>query len=96
MDNHQIIAQVREFKDTVEDLNRRHKDIHALIADLNSKLIAQDLDNAAVLISKKALKLKDRLVAARSVLQKIQKGGEELDGNTSGQDEEEFVQNLKG
>lgn len=71
MDNHNIIAQVREFKDMVEDLNRRHKDIHTLIADLNSKLIAQDLDNAAVLINKKALKLKDRLVAARSALQKI-------------------------
>jgi len=96
LDNHQIIAQVREFKDTVEDLNRRHKDIHALIADLNSKLIAQDLDNAAVLISKKALKLKDRLVVARSALQKIQQCGEELDGNASGQDEEEFAQHLKG
>ena len=67
-----MIAEVREFKAMIEDLNARHKDIHALISELNTKLIAQDLDNAAILIQKKMQKLRDRLETVHQALKKIQ------------------------
>ena len=71
------------------------KDVEALLSDLNTKLILQDMDNATVLINKKAHQLRERLTVARKALEKIQNCGEEMDGNTSAAEEEEFVETLK-
>lgn len=45
-------------------LSEKLKDLEALLNDLNTKLILKDMDNAIVLISKKAVSLRERLKAA--------------------------------
>jgi len=37
--NAPIVVEVREFKDKIEDANRRLKDLEELMRDLNNKLI---------------------------------------------------------
>lgn len=95
LDNQPIIMEVREFKAQIQDLNARLKDLEAMLSDLNSKLILQDMDNATVLINKKAHKLRERLKAAQEALKKIQECGEEMDGNTTEAEEDEFIETLK-
>ena len=53
------------------------------------------MDNASVLLSKKVNKLRERLKAAQKVLKKITKCGEDMDGNTTHQEEDEFIDALK-
>lgn len=55
-------------------------------------LIKQDLDNAVKLLGRKAEKLKDRIAYTRNLCSKIDKVGDELDGNTSNNDENEFIE----
>lgn len=43
--------------------------------DLNTKMVQQDIDNAAHLLGKRTLKLKSRLLTASEVLKKISKAG---------------------
>lgn len=95
LDNQPIIVEVREFKAQIQDLNARLKDLEAMLSELNSKLILQDMDNATVLINKKANKLRERLTAAQEALKKIQECGEEMDGNTTEAEEDEFIETLK-
>lgn len=59
-----IIIEVREFKVRIFTSTQKLKDLEDLINDLNSKLIQQDMDNATVLLTKKAHKLRERLIAA--------------------------------
>lgn len=59
-----IIIEVREFKLRIFESTQRLKDLEDLINDLNSRLIQQDMDNATVLLTKKAQKLRERLIAA--------------------------------
>lgn len=49
-----IIIEVREFKLRIYDSMQKLKDIEDMMNDLNSKLIQQDMDNATVLLTKKA------------------------------------------
>jgi len=49
-----IIIEVREFKFRIYQSTQRLKDLEDLINDLNSRLIQQDMDNATVLLTKKA------------------------------------------
>lgn len=86
---------MREFKAKIADANRRLKEMEELINDLNSKLIQQDMANATVLLSKKALKLRERLTAAQAGLKKIAKCGDEMDGNTTHNEEDEFIDALR-
>jgi len=53
------------------------------------------MDNATILISKKANKLRERLNHARAALMKIQHCGEEMDGNATASEEDEFIDTLK-
>lgn len=62
--------------------------------DLNNKLIIQDMENAIKLLDLKNKKLRERLVVAKSELQKINKCGNQMDGNTSHNEEEEFIDAL--
>jgi hypothetical protein len=63
--------------------------------ELNNKLIAQDMENAAKLLGQKAENLRNRLEIAQGELKKISKCGVEMDGNTSHNEEEEFIDALK-
>jgi len=49
-----IIIEVREFKLRIYEATQKLKDIEDLMNELNSKLIQQDMDNATVLLTKKA------------------------------------------
>ena len=51
----------------------------------------QDLENSTDLLSLKAQELRDRLKESRKQLQQIQKSGDAMDGNTSTNEEEEFI-----
>jgi predicted nucleic acid-binding Zn-ribbon protein len=53
-----------------------------------------DLENSTDLLASKAEELRERLKEARLQLQKIQSSGEAMDGNTSTNEEEEFIQAL--
>lgn len=66
-----------------------------MMNDLNSKLIQQDMDNATVLLTKKAQKLRERLIAAQKGLKKIHQCGDDMDGNTTHNEEDEFIDALK-
>ena len=63
--------------------------------DLNTKLIQQDMANATKLLGSKAAKLRDRLKIAQGELNKIASTGDKMDGNTSMNEEEEFLDALK-
>ena len=90
-----IIIEVREFKLRVFESTQKLKDIEDMMTDLNSRLIQQDMDNATILLTKKAEKLRQRLMAAQKGLKKISNCGEEMDGNTTHNEEDEFIDALK-
>lgn len=90
-----IVIEVREFKLRVFTATQKLKDIEELMNELNNKLIQQDMDNATVLLTKKAHKLRERLIAAQKGLKKIHNCGNEMDGNTTHNEEDEFIDALK-
>lgn len=90
-----IIIEVREFKLRVFESTLKLKDIEDAMNDLNNRLIQQDMDNATVLLTKKATKLRERLIAAQKGLKKIHNCGNEMDGNTTHNEEDEFIDALK-
>lgn len=94
-DNAPIIVEVREFKTKISDAYARLKDLDDLTNDLNSKLIVQDIENATKLLEVKNHKLRERLEIAQKELGKINKCGDEMDGNCSRNEEEEFIEALK-
>ena len=94
-DNAPIIVEVRELKTKISDAYARLKDLDDLTNDLNSKLIVQDIENATKLLEVKNHKLRERLEIAQKELGKINKCGDEMDGNCSRNEEEEFIEALK-
>lgn len=63
--------------------------------ELNNKLILQDMANALKLLEKKGNNLKERLRRTKDNLAKISKCGEEMEGNTTANEEDEFIDALK-
>ena len=53
------------------------------------------MENATKLLDGKTKKLRDRLEAAKNELKKINKAGEDMDGNCTHNEEEEFIDALK-
>lgn len=53
------------------------------------------MDNATILLTKKSQKLRERLIAAQKGLKKIANCGDEMDGNTTHNEEDEFIDALK-
>jgi len=53
------------------------------------------MDNATVLISKKIHALRERLTNSFNLLKKISKSGEEMEGNTTHSEEDDFIDALK-
>lgn len=94
-DNAKIVTEVRNFKEKIADTNRRLKELDDIMRELNNKLISQDMENAAKLLGQKADNLRKRLEVAKGELEKIGECGEQMDGNTSHQEEEEFIDALK-
>ena len=90
-----IIIQIREFKAKIQDVNIRLRDLEDLMADLNAKLIQQDMENATRLLRKKSHSLRERLNEAKSDLTKISATGNEMEGNTTHNEEDEFIDALK-
>lgn len=70
-------------------------EIEQMITDLNTELIRQDMDNATKLLVKKMAKLRQRLQEAKEDLEQIRNCGEEMDGNTTNNEEDEFIDALK-
>lgn len=90
-----IIIEVREFKIRVYESMQKLQDLEDLTSELNNKLIQQDMDNATVLLTKKSQKLRERLIAAQKGLKKISNCGDDMDGNTTHNEEDEFIDALK-
>ena len=65
------------------------------ISELNTELIRQDMDNATKIMAKKMVKLRQRLQEAKDDLDQIRNCGEEMDGNTTNNEEDEFIDALK-
>lgn len=53
------------------------------------------MENSADLLGLKAQELRERLQASKKNLQNISKAGEDMDGNTSNKEEDEFIDALK-
>jgi len=53
------------------------------------------MDNATILLTKKSQKLRERLIAAQKGLKKISTCGDDMDGNTTHNEEDEFIDALK-
>jgi len=71
------------------------QDLQQLLDEINSDLIKQDMENASSLLGKKAAKLRERLEQAKKDLQQIADCGDEMDGNTTHSEEDEFIDALK-
>ena len=59
------------------------------------KFSEQDMENSSELINLKVQEIRERLQETQRHLQKIGKCGEEMDGNTSNAEEDEFILALK-
>jgi len=90
-----IIVEIREFKAKIKESIEKLKEIDKLCKEMNMLLILQDLANATNLQLKKSQRLRERLAAAKAELKKISGIGEEMDGNTTTNEEEEFIDALK-
>jgi len=95
LDNAPIVKDVRLFKEKIDDSFGKLGDIEDLLRDLNEKLISQDLNNASKLLEQQSASLRKRLEIAQTELTKISTCGDEMDGNTSHNEEEEFIDALK-
>ena len=73
----------------------RLKEIEKLMAQLNHELILQDMENAIKILNKKIAKLRERLTATKNMLLKLNKAGDDMDGNTTVNEEDEFIDALK-
>mmetsp|Transcript_21886 Transcript_21886/g.33964 ORF Transcript_21886/g.33964 Transcript_21886/m.33964 type:complete len:673 (-) Transcript_21886:559-2577(-) len=90
-----IIVQIREFKARIKDSNARLGDLQDMLDELNNELIRQDMENASNLLGRKAAKLRERLEKAQKDLTKIGDCGDEMEGNTTHNEEDEFIDALK-
>lgn len=94
-ENAPIVKDVRQFKEKIEETIAKIGELEEFLRALNEKLISQDLNNASRLLQQQSLALRKRLEIAKAELNKISTCGEEMDGNTSHNEEEEFIDALK-
>lgn len=93
--NHIIIKKVRKFKNTLSDYANKLKDLEDIQKRVVKVLTEQDMENSIDLLAGKAHELRERLELAKGQLKRIMKSGEEMDGNVSNNEEEEFILALK-
>ena len=89
--NYDIINEVKDHKDNIAKLNMKTMSIHETMNQLSDILEAQDCDNALKLMKKKLDTVKERLTDYKKQLDQICASGKDMDGNTSNQDEDEFI-----
>lgn len=89
-----IIEDVRDFRFKIISSLDQIAVIQKDMSQLNNDLILQDLDNAVKLLTRKSENMKARVSNIRELCNKITQAGQDLDGNTSNKDEEEFVDAL--
>jgi predicted nucleic acid-binding Zn-ribbon protein len=90
-----LIAEIRDFKEKIKAAMLDLDDTKQKVKDLNNELIMQDMGNAIKVLERKAGTLRERLVTAESELKKIDTVSEDMDGNCSNNEEEEFIDALK-
>jgi hypothetical protein len=95
LENAIIVKEVRLFKEKIDGTFGKIGEIEDLLRQLNELLISQDLNNAAKLLEQQSAALRKRLQIAQVELNKIGTCGDEMDGNTSHNEEEEFIDALK-
>lgn len=95
LDNATIIKDIRQFKEKLEDTLTRIEEVEDLLRDLNDKLVAQDLMNAVRVFTQQQQSLKKRLGEAHEKLKRINQSSEEMDGNSTTNDEDDFTNALK-
>jgi hypothetical protein len=66
-----------------------------MINDVHKKITEADLENSTDLLSLKAEDLSERLNEAKTNLLKIETAGNEMDGNSSSKEEEDFISAMK-
>ena len=94
-DNHQIIKDVREFKEKIANTTMGLRKLSKQMSDIANMILQQDLENAQNLFKKKAVKLREKLQRSKDLLVKITNAGEEMNDNTSNNDEDDFIDALK-
>lgn len=89
--NPAIIKNVRKLKTNVDISDAKLKEIEETQNEVVKKLTEQDLENSAQLLGHKAQELGERLQESKKHLSKISTAGEEMNGNTSNSEEDEFI-----
>lgn len=92
--NHDVIKRLRNLKNKIQEADKKLGDIQEVQTEVTRSLTEQDMENSIELLGLKSVELYDRLVSSRSQLKLIAKSGEEMDGNTSNGEEEEFISAL--
>lgn len=93
--NAPIVKDVRAFKERIEATFRKIGELEDIMNQLNELLIIQDMDNAAKLLGVQGQALRERLQSAAADLKKINETGTEMEGNTTEDGEEDFIDALK-
>ena len=94
-ESQKIVKEVREFRYRINDSLLKLKDIELLLKQLNTELFKQDVINASELLRKTNSRLRERLQKAKLSLDQIVQCGDDMDGNTTNIDEEEFITELR-
>lgn len=93
--NHELIRKLHRYKDNIDESNIKLKEVEDILQEVVKKLTELDMENSLDLLSLKAQELRQRLQESHANLKKISNSGVEMDGNTSNNEEEEFINALK-
>jgi len=93
--NDVYVKKTRELKHLINDHELRLKEIEEVNKEVVRSLAEQDMENSVDLLQIKAQTLGEQLAEAKKHLTLISTSGEEMDGNISNPEEEEFIEALK-
>lgn len=93
--NHQAVKKVRDLRTKIQESERGMKDLEKLQKEAVRKIAEQDMENSIVMQGLKAQQLAERLASVEARLKSVSRSGDEMDGNTSNTDEEEFIDALR-
>ena len=93
--NAAIVSKVRHVKEDIHAAENKLKDLEEIKNDLMKKLTEQDMENSTDLLLLNIKELRNRLEEAKKHIQKITKTGNEMDGNTSCAEEDDFIVAMK-
>lgn len=93
--NHELIRKIRKYKESIDESTVKLKEVEDILQEVIKKLTELDMENSLDLLSLKAQELRQRLQESHAHLKKISNSGVEMEGNTSNNEEEEFIFALK-